>query len=188
MKYSIITSAVFAALAFSTAAEAGNACYRRVNHPAAYGTFSRSVLVSPERTVFEKIPAQYATTTEQIMVRPAQTVPHHIPAVTQSVAEQVMVSPASKFWSVTRNAHGEEVGCWVHKAAVYSTQYRNVIVRPASTTYSTIPAEYRTITRQVAVSHERLVARTIPAVYSTQSYQAQVSPASASWQSLNHCN
>ena len=136
MKYSTFGGALLAGLAFSTAADAGNACFRRVNHAPVYGTLTRSVLVSPTRTVFDKIPAQYATTSEQVMVRPAQSVPHHSPAVTQTVAQQVMVQPASKVWSVTRDAHGREVGCWVNRPAVYATQHRTVVVRHATTTYT----------------------------------------------------
>jgi hypothetical protein len=144
------------------------------------------VLVQPPRTTFAKILAQYATTAEKVMVRPAQTIPHHHPAITKTVSERILVQPASKVWTVTRDAHGAEVGCWVEKPAVYSTQLRTVVVQPATTSYTTIPAEYRTIHRQVVVSPERLIAQTSPAVYATQYYQAQIAPATTSWQPIGH--
>ena len=190
MKYSPFAIAVIAALGFTSTAEAagcyGSSCFQKVTTPPVYGTYTRSLLVRPQQTTFAKIPAQYATTAEQVMVRPAQQVPHHHPAVTNIVSEQVMVQAASKVWSITRDAHGREIGCWVVKPAVYETRQRAVVVRPAAITYSTIPAEYRTIHRQVVVSPERLVAQTTPAVYSTQAYQAQISPGSTSWQPIGH--
>ena len=188
MKYAAAAAGVIVtALAGATAADAsgcapGSSCYRKVTTPAVYGTYSRSVLVRPAQTSFSKIPAQYATATENIVVRPAQQIPIHHPAITQTVSEKVMVQPASKVWSVTRDAHGNEVGCWVEKPAVYAVQQRTVVVQPATTSYKTIPAEYGTIQRQVVVSPERLVAHTTPPVYATQTYQAQIAPATASWQ------
>lgn len=191
MKYAAAAGVIITALAGATAAQAGgcapgSSCYRKVTTPAVYGTYQQSVLVRPAQTSFAKIPAQYATTTEQVMVRPAQQIPIHHPAVTQTVSERVLVQAATKVWSVTRDAHGNEVGCWVEKPAVYATQQRTVIVQPATTSYQTTPAEYRTFQRQVVVSPERLVAQTTPAVYTTQTYQAQVAPATTSWQPIGH--
>lgn len=188
-----IAGAAIAALVIApTAASAGGAClpghscYRKVTAPAVYGTYSRSVMVRPPQTSFEKIPAQYGTASQQVLVRPAQRIAHRHPAVMRQVAERVMVQPATRVWSVTRDHHGREIGCWITKPAVYATQYRTIVVRPETVSYSVIPAEYRMETRQVVISPARLIQHTTPPVYATQTYQAQISPATTSWQPVGH--
>ncbi len=169
----------------STAAHAGGACYRKVATAPVYGNFAKQVLIRPAQTSIHKIDAQYGTVHKTVMVRPAQRNAHHIPAVTRTIAQRVMVQGPAKVWSVTRDRHGQEVGCWVHKPAVYSTQYRKTVVRPAGVSYSVIPAEYRTVSKQVVVRPARLVERTVPAVYATCHYRTMVSPGTVSWQRVN---
>lgn len=177
---------VAAALTIATsAAQAGGACYRKIATPPVYGTFAQQVLVRPAQTSIHKIPAQYATVQRTIVVRPAQRIAHHIPAVTRTIAQRVMVHGPSRVWSVTRDRYGHEIGCWVHKPAVYATRYRTVVVRPAGVTYSLAPAQYRTISKQVVVRPARLVEHTQPAVYATRHYRALVSPGTVGWQRLN---
>ncbi|MBM3609311.1 MAG: hypothetical protein FJX29_12825 [Alphaproteobacteria bacterium] len=140
----------------------------------------------PAQTHYNKIPAQYQTVHRQVLVRPAQRVAHHIPAVSLTVAETVMIAPATKVWSVTRDAHGREVGCWVQKPAQYATRHRTVIVRPASVSYSVIPAQYRTVTQQMQVRPAQLVAHTTPAVVGTRNVTQMVAPATTGWQPIGH--
>ncbi len=189
MKYTTTLGVVAAMLALSAgAAQAGNSCFRKVSTPPVYQTYAQQVLVSPARTHFHKIPAQYATVTKQVLVRPAQRIAHHVPAVTRSVAQTVMIAPATKVWSVTRDAHGREVGCWVKKPAQFATQYRTVVVQPASVSYSVVPAEYRTIAHQVEVRPAQLIQRTTPAVYATRTQTAMVAPGRTGWQPIPaHC-
>lgn len=190
MKKSVYLATLAGALALGTApALAGGACYQKVTTAPVYGTYTKHVMISPARVEFNKIPAQYTTVTRQVMVRPAQHIAHHVPAITRTIAETVMVAPASKVWSVTRDHHGREIGCWVHKPAQYATRHRAVVVRPATVSYSIVPAEYRTFTQQVVVRPAQLIQRTIPAVYGTRNYTAMVSPGTTGWQPVaRHCH
>src|SRR5690349_20085902 len=131
MKMHSIAAAGLAALALSLAAgaaNAGEACYRKV-----------------------ATPALYRNVTERVLVRPARYVAHHIPAVTQAVAEQIMVQAGGRVWTVRHDAYGQEIGCWVHTPPVYETRYHYVVVQPASVQYDTIPAEYEDVTHSVLV-------------------------------------
>lgn len=180
MKTSIYSGVFAAALLSAGAAQACNGCYQKVTTPAVYQTHQQHYVVRPAQTHYNKIPAQYATVQRQVLVRPAQKIAHHVPTVTQTVAETVMIAPATKVWSVTRDAFGREVGCWVTKPAQYATRHRTVIVRPASVSYSVIPAQYRTYSEQVQVRPAQLVAHTTPAVVATRNVTQMVAPATAS--------
>ncbi|MBN9079867.1 MAG: hypothetical protein BGP04_05595 [Rhizobiales bacterium 62-17] len=163
---------------------AGGHCYQRVTTPPVYDTVQEQVMVSPPRAVAREIPAEYGEVTEQVMTRAPRTYARQIPPVTQTVAERVMVQPARKVWSVTRDAYGREVGCWVMQPATYATQYRQVVVQPGGVTYETQPAEYATVTRPVQVRAARTYYESIPATYATQSRQVMVQPGYDGWQPI----
>jgi hypothetical protein len=178
------------ALAVSAAgsAQAGDdgCCYQRVTTPPVYGAVQEQVMVTPPHTVALQSPAEYGEVTERIVTRPARSFARPVPAITQSVAERVMVRPASKVWSVTRDAYGREIGCWVVQPAVYSTVYRTVVVQPASVTYETQPAEYAIVRRPVQVRPAQTYYQSVPATYATQTRQVMIQPGTDSWQSLGH--
>jgi hypothetical protein len=176
----------------STAAQAGNpcqpgqSCYKLVTTPAEYGTVAEQVMVSPERRVSRHIPAEYGVVQEQVMVHPARRIAHHVPAVVNTVAEQVMISPASKVWQVTRDAHGQTVGCWVVVPARYGVQHRQVVVQPASVQYSEVPAQYATRSRKVMTRAADVHHETIPAQYQTHHRQVMTRQATRGWQPVGY--
>jgi hypothetical protein len=185
-----IATVALAALALSLGAEAANAgqaCYRKVASPPLYETVTEPVLIEPARVVAHAVPAQYEQVTRQVVVRPARVVAHHTPAVTQTVAEQVLVQPGGRVWTVRRDAYGQDIGCWVNTAPVYATQYHTVVVQAASTQYETIPAEFQDVTRTVMVSRASVRHEVIPAVYGSQSRQVMVQPGSLGWQPIGGC-
>jgi hypothetical protein len=185
-----VALAALAALALSFgagAANAGEVCFRKVASPPLYQTVSEPVLIEPAHVIAHTIPAEYRQVTEHVMVRPAHVIAHHVPAVTQTVAEQVMVQPGGRVWTVRHDGYGQEIGCWVHTAPVYATQYHTVVVQPASAEYETIPAEYEDVTRTVMVQPASVQREVIPAVYGTQSRQVMVQPGSVGWQPLGGC-
>ncbi|MDB5532517.1 MAG: hypothetical protein JWO28_832 [Hyphomicrobiales bacterium] len=186
MSIRTVSFVVFAfALSAAGSAQAGDGCcYQRVTTPPVYGAVQEQVMVSPPRTVALQSPAEYGEVTERIVTRPARSYARSIPAITQSVAEQVMVQPGGKVWSVTRDAYGREVGCWVMQPPVYNTVYRTVVVQPASVTYETEPAEYATVRRPVQVRPAQTYYQNTPATYATQTRQVMVQPGYDGWQSL----
>jgi hypothetical protein len=185
-----IATATLAALALSLAAgaaSAGEACFRKVASPALYQTVTEPVLIQPSQVIAHAVPAQYQRVSERVLVRPSRVIAHRIPAVTQTVAQQVLVQPGGRVWSVTRDAYGQEIGCWVHTPPVYATQYQTVVVQPESAEYETIPAEYEDVSRTVMVQPPSLQREVIPAVYGTQSRQVLVQPGTVGWQPIGGC-
>jgi hypothetical protein len=190
MNTKIIATAALSALVFSLGAEtasAGQACFRKVASPPLYQTVAEPVLIEPAHVIAHAVPPQYQEVSQRVMVHPARVIAHHIPAVTQTVAEQVLVQPGGRAWTVRRDAYGQEIGCWVNTPPVYATQYRTVVVQPASAEYETIPAEYADVSHTVMVQPPSVRREVIPAVYGTQPRPVLVQPGSVGWQPMGGC-
>lgn len=176
------------ALALTGSAAAGDYCgancYRKVVTPPQYATVAETVQVRPASVARHVTPAEYGTVHEHVVVRPARTVAHVSPAEYGTVAETVMVSPGGKRWQVTRDAYGNEVGCWVNTPPQYAVRHRTVQVRAASVHHAVIPAvtavRARTVMTRPAQVHEEV----IPAQYATRHHTVQVSPGYAAWQPI----
>jgi hypothetical protein len=190
MKARPIAAATLAALALSLGAGAANAheaCFRKVASPPLYQTVTEPVLIQPSHVIAHTLPAQYQQVSQRVLVRPARVVAHYIAPVAQTVGEQVLVQQGGRVWSVTRDAYGQEIGCWVNTPPVYATQYHTVVVQPGSTQYETIPAEYEDVSRTVMVQPASAQYETIPAVYGAQSRQVLVQPGAVGWQPIGGC-
>ncbi len=159
----------------------GSGCYQQVVTPPVYATQHHEVLVAPGRRIAHRVPAQYQTVEETVVVRGERQIPHHVPAEYSTVAETFMVSPGGRSWQVSTDAHGRTVGCWVDTPAQYSTRHRQVMVRPASTEYETIPAVTATRARTQLVRPASVEVEVIAPQYQTIARQVMVQPASASW-------
>ncbi len=162
----------------------GGSCYRKVVHPPVYSSVSETVMVQPGMTRFHHIPAEYQTVDETVMVRPEQTIAHPIPAQYGTVSETVIVAPASKQWQVSRDAYGQEIGCWVHVPAQYAVRQHTVVVQPGSVQYETIPAQYATRSRTVMVRPGGVQREFVPPVYAAREREVMVSPATAGWEPI----
>lgn len=99
--------------------DCGGDCYRQAYVPPTYGTVTERYLVQAPRTYAIATPAQYGT-----------------------VYERVMVSPGGRSWSVTRDAYGNKVGCWVVTPAQYATVPRTVMTQAPQVTPYAEPAQY----------------------------------------------
>jgi hypothetical protein len=177
-------------------------CYTKVVSPPAYGTVAERVLVQPERVVTQTlpasfktvhetvvvreaqrltrvIPAEYTTVQETVTVRPAQTIARPIPAQHATVHEKVMTSPGGKVWKVTRDAHGREIGCWVHVPPTWGVIAKTVVVRPASVVHETLPAVMETRQRSVLVRPAQIVTEHVPAITHTRARHVMVTPPQA---------
>jgi hypothetical protein len=148
-------------------------CLEKVRQPDVYGTVQRPVLIEPGRTEvvhqpaaiqlraqrIEVIPgswhgthspALYGSTQKHVMVKPAQVSTHHTPAVYKTVHEQGMSAPHVR-WERVRDAHGRERMCKVVTPGRMMSMARRVMVRPAHTSETVVPATYRTVRRSVLV-------------------------------------
>ncbi len=179
-------AAVFIGLIGSvTAASAGGCvgvqCYQRVVSPPVYETSTETFMLTPPQTVAHVKPAQYGTVSETVVVRPAHTVKHVVPAEVQTVTERVMVAPATRRWTVTVDAYGRTVGCWITVPARYEMRYRQVVTRAPSVAVQHVPAVLGTQQRTVMVRPATVHHKHIPARYATVSATVQVAPAQAHW-------
>ena len=112
-----------------------------------------------------------------------------IDPIYDTVADQVMVRPAHTEWRRTfvgpdgvlpADARVEatgEVVCLIEIPAEYRTVQRQVLKAPGRTLETPIPAVTRTVTRQVIDQPEQVTEIQVPAVYRTERYQRLVSPA-----------
>ena len=100
-----IAAAALAALALSLgagAADAGQACYRKVATPALYQTVTEQVVVEPARVIARTVPAEYEQVSQHVLVRPARVFARYIPAVTQTVLPATICHCAEFFVVLVR--------------------------------------------------------------------------------------
>jgi hypothetical protein len=151
-------------------------CYSRVFIPAVHTISTTKLLVEPESEVSSIIPAEYENSSERVLIKEASTKLVVIPATYKTVTERVEVSPV--------HVHLEII------PAVFDTVTESVIDKPAHTAWKRgvgfessaleikidngtgdvmclveVPATYRTITKQVLISAERVIQKSDPAIY-----------------------
>ncbi len=183
--------------------------------PPTYKTVTEQVLIKPESTRIKVIPATYRTVTEEVLAKEASTRLVSTPAVFETVTETVQVSEAHKVWKRGRawigqaidvqplrgfevSADGrvrgnkvekgwanadnynldDDVMCLVEVPAEYRTIKRQVLKSPAGVREEEIPAVYKTVTRQVVDTPARSEEITIPAEYGTVERRVIDTPAS----------
>ena len=163
----------------------GAECYRKVVQGPVYGVAAVPVLVRPGRTVAHTVPARFATMPHEVTRRPAHTVARVTPAEYSTVAETVLIAPAHRKWSVTVDAHGREVGCWVTVPARTAIRHRTVMTRAPETYRGAVPAVTAVRHRAVMVAPPSVVHETLPPVVVTHHRRVLVQPATATWQPLS---
>ena len=154
--------------------------------PAVYETVTEQVLVKEAYKVLEVGPATFSTTTEEIMTKEAGSRLEYIPPVFETVTEQGLVSPATTKWGAgraDRNCLNEDpekckVWCLTEVPAQYKTITKQVLKAPASSREIAIPAEFKTITKAVVQQPANVQEREIPAEYRTVTKSVLRSPAS----------
>ena len=97
--------------------------------------YNRSARVEavPGRFHVQHVPAMYGSYTRTVMVSPARTIYEHQPAVRKVVHQKVIIRPASYRWENTVDRHGRVTRCKVVVPAVTRTVAREVVdPRPVS--------------------------------------------------------
>ncbi len=143
--------------------------------PAEYETVTEQVLVKEASKKLVPVPAEYETITEQVVVKEASTRTRTSPAEYRTVTEKMLVKEASGKWVKKRrapncfSANPEDcyVMCWEEVPAEYKTVSKQVLARPAETQTTEIPAEYKTVTRRVLKRPATVDEVDIPAEYKT---------------------
>ncbi len=182
-----------------------------VEIPAQYETVSRQVLKSAETVRKVVVPAEYATVTRQVQERAAETRQVEIPATFQNVKRQVIdverlraqgyrfddkgdIVATPKGERVLRAAAvgsakpadsaGAESGeegyvKEVRVPAEYRTVSRQVVATPAAVRTVEVPATVRTVKRRVVDTPARTDEVVIPATFKTVTRQVVDTPASS---------
>ena len=158
--------------------------------PAEYETVQEKVQVREAAIEYRIVPAVYEAVTEQVLVRPERTETHIIPAEYETYTEQVLVRQAYTTWklkdevvgrSVAADASVEgsagEVLTPVDVPAKYKTVTRTRMVTAEQSETLIVPAEYRTLVKQVLGEPARVEPIEVPAEYETVSVERLVSPA-----------
>ena len=157
--------------------------------PAVTQEIEQRVVATEAYTTYETVPATYRTVTETITVRPATTRKVTVPAVYGTETEQVLVRAAHTVWK--RGAPGPhdivvpgslhavatgEVLCLVEVPAEYRTITRQVVKQAETTREEVIAAETTTVTRQVIDQAARVIEHQVPATYKTIRVTTVVQP------------
>jgi hypothetical protein len=148
-------------------------CYEKVRQPDVYGSVHRPVVIAPAHTEVVHLPAAiqlrpqrvevvpgrwhashspalYGHYQKHVLAKRAQVSVSHTPAVYKTVHEQVVGSPHVR-WERRVDAHGVERMCKVVTPGRMMSMARRVMVSPAHTSETVIPASYRTVTRSALV-------------------------------------
>lgn len=155
--------------------------------PAEYEMVPTEMLVRAAWTERRIVPAQFTTETEQVLVRPERTETIVIPAEYETHTERVLLRPAETRWDVVtrdpedRSACMRSLGaawlCPVEVPPVYETVTKTEIVTPERTETRVIPAEFRTLVKQIETVPERIETVEHPAEYETVMVETLVVPA-----------
>jgi hypothetical protein len=139
--------------------------------PAQYRTVEERVVVKPETTRRVQVPAEYKTVTEQVQTKPPSVRRVKVPAGFRNVTEKVMVkeghwknTPFGKVW-IPPVYETKTVKKW------FAEQERE----------ETVPAEFKTVTRQQMVAPATERVEVVPAEYETRTKQELVREAGWEW-------
>ncbi|MDJ0920718.1 MAG: peptidoglycan-binding domain-containing protein [Henriciella sp.] len=172
--------------------EVAPASSREVVIPAVYETRDIQVLIKEAITTYRTIPATYKTVTEQVMVQPERDILVQIPAQYETWTETIEVEPAKAVWKPGSGLYGRtelndaagateiatgDVLCRVIESAKTVTVERSRMISPPRTETRTMPAVYRTVTKQVVDQPARLETVTVPAEYMTIPVDVMIEPA-----------
>lgn len=180
-------------------------CYARVFIPPTYKTEEEQVLLSDASERVEVVPARYEWVEEQVLVKEASERLEVIPATYEWVEEQVLVKAAGKrvevvpptYETVTEQVLDKpehtmwkkgtgpiskldestgEIMCLVTVPASYKTITKQVLVEKGGTREIEIPAEYKTVKKKIMKTPPTTTKIEIPAEYKTVKVKQMAEP------------
>jgi hypothetical protein len=159
------------------------AANRIENLPAQFEMVEERVLVKEASERIEVVPATYEMVEERVLVKAASTDFVTTPALFRTETERVIDKPEHTVWKkgtgpITRidEATGE-IMCLVTIPATYKTVTKQVLVKDAETREVEIPAEYKTVKKRVMKTPPGTRKIEIPAEYKTVKVRKLVKPA-----------
>lgn len=165
---------------------------RLIPVPAVYETVTEQMLVKEAGKRIEVTPPVFETVTEQVIDQPAYVKKTTIPPVFETVTERVLISEETTRWEkgkkdpncLSANPDDCRVMCLVTVPAQYKTVTKQVIKTPARVVEEQIPAVYKTLTKQVVKVPAQTKEIEIPAEYKTVTKQVLKQPATTKEESI----
>ncbi len=176
-------------MALPTNAKAGK-CYARVFEDPKYRTKIEKVLKKQASERIEIIPAKTQLVEEKVLVRAAYKKETILPAQFKTVSEQILVKPASKRWKKGRglvekvNNFTGEIMCLEEVPAEYKTVTKQVQTAPATIKLLDVPAEYKTVRVKKVITPAKENRIPIPAEYQTVTKTIKASEGRMVWQEV----
>ncbi len=176
-------------MALPANAQAGK-CYARAFEDPKYRTETEDVLKKQASERIEFIPAQTEMVKQQVLVRAAYEREDIIPAQFEAVTERILVKPATTRWKKGRglveqvNNFTGEIMCLEEVPAEYKTITKQIIKAPATKKLVQVPAEYKTVmvNKVIAPATEKRIP--IPAEYQTVTKTVKESEGKMVWQEV----
>lgn len=165
-------------------------CYTRVFVPATYEQVTEQVLHKDATSVLKTTPAQFEWVDERIMVEPASFQLETVPAKYEWVEERVLVREAHTEWKRGRgpiervDSTTGEIMCLIEVPAEYRTVRKQVEVAAATTKRVEIPAKYETVKIRRLVSEAREERSEVPAEYQTVTRWVKTSDGHMEWREI----
>lgn len=165
---------------------------RLIAIPAVYETVTEQILVKEAGKRIEVTPAVYETVTEQVIDQPAHTKKTTIPPVYETVTERILIAEETQRWEkgkkdpncLSANPDDCRVMCLVTVPAQYKTVAKQVTKTPARVVEEQVPATYRTMSKQVVKTPATTKEVVIPAEYKTITKQVLKTPATTKEESI----
>ncbi len=158
--------------------------------PERYETLTKTVLDKPATTKTINIPAVYQSIEVQRLVKPASEVREEIPAEYETITKRVRVEEPVFFWLAKgEQPEGNAIPtgrtiCRNVTAAEYASVDRQVVVEPATTVSTSIPASYETIPVDELVSPASERRIVIPERTRTVTSRTETAPGRLEWRQV----
>jgi hypothetical protein len=151
--------------------------------PAKWETVTEKVVIKEPSEAIEVIPAQYELVEEKVEIKSASKKIAEVPSVYETVKEQVLDQKEHTVWKkgsdpIENVKEGTgEIMCLVTVPATYKTITKQILKTPATVKEVEIPAEYTTIKKRVVKVPATTKKITTPAEYKEIQVRKLVTPA-----------
>jgi hypothetical protein len=158
--------------------------------PATYEQVTEQVLAKGATSTLRTVPAEYEWVEERVMIEPASYELETVPAKYEWQEERILVREAHTEWKRGRgpiekvDSTTGEIMCLVEVPAQYKTVRKQVEVEPASTRRVEIPAKYETIKVRKLVREAHEERQAIPAEYQTVTRWVKTSDGHMEWREI----
>lgn len=163
-----------------------------ISVPAVYETVTERVLVKEAGTKLIPQPAVYETVTERVVDQPEHVDKKIVPPVYETVTERIKIADATTRWEkgkkdpncLSADPDDCRVMCLVEVPAQYRTVSKQVVKTPATVREVNVPATYKTLTRKALKTAASTRTVEIPAEYKTVTKRVLKTPATTRTESI----